>query len=112
MVGKRDGAEQGQQVIHHLCILGNGPSSEWEGCEGQVSSILSLPEVSHSNCYQAGRAWLRLLGGFQANSVQLGGVKDPHWKLGVPREKVLEAYKWQEVGMSVMSFVWPVIWDN
>ena len=44
--------------------------------------------------------------------MQLGGVKDPHRKLGVPREKVLEAYKWQEVGMSVMSFVWPVIWDN
>ena len=47
---------------------------------------------------QAGRAWLRLLGGFQANSAHLGGLKDPPWKLGVPREKFREAYSGRRWG--------------
>ena len=104
--------EQGQQVIHHLCILGNVPQSEREGCEGQVSSILRLLELSHSSCYIS--SWQGMA---EAPWGVSGQFSAPRWFEGpsleawCPKREGSRSIWWQEVGMSVMSFVWPVSWN-
>lgn len=84
-----------------------GPRVNGKAVRGRSHPFSSLPGGFPQQLLPSWQGMAEAPWGFQANSVQLGGVEGPSLEAWCPKRKVLKAYKWQEVGMSVMDFVWP-----